>query len=521
MNTLDKTGSKPSNQKRLSPLDRLRKSVLWRSMFRSGYPSTDENRAMVMFNSLFLHLHPVKVKNHSLKISYTWGLGVIAAYLFVLLTVTGGILMFFYVPSVNQAYQDMQALETSVPFGMMLRNLHRWGAHLMVLVVFLHMCRVFFTGGYKSPREANWVIGVFLWVITLLLSFTGYLLPYDQLSYWAITVATNIAAYTPLLGDHARVFLLGAQDVGQEALQRFYALHIFLLPAAAIVIMAVHVWRVRKDGGLSAPLSETSEASPEVAVPRHSRPSGSDEGTELFPKHPTRTYGLMALMKRTSPMVEKGPDDTVFSWPYLMTRELLAFLGTTIFLLAVSLLANAPLRGWANPDVTENPAKAPWYFSNLQEILLHMSPALSGIWIPVMVILVLMAIPYVERRPEDVGIWFASRKGRNLCVWACVYTVIADIGLVLFDQYVGVRNLIRSPVIVPEWIIPLGTIAALMAVLYLIIRRWRPNGREIAVAYFAAFVTTYIVLTITGQFFRGTGLHLTPVWKLPPGGLTF
>ena len=221
MNILDKTGSKPSTQKRLSPLDRLRKSVLWRSMFRSGYPSTDENRAMVMFNSLFLHLHPVKVKNHSLKISYTWGLGVIAAYLFVLLTVTGGILMFFYVPSVNQAYQDMQALENFGTFWHDAPEPAPVEDHLMVLVVFLHMCRVFFTGGYKSPREANWVIGVFLWVITLLLSFTGYLLPYDQLSYWAITVATNIAAYTPLLGDHARVFLLGAQDVGQEALQRF------------------------------------------------------------------------------------------------------------------------------------------------------------------------------------------------------------------------------------------------------------------------------------------------------------
>ncbi|MCG6535623.1 MAG: cytochrome b N-terminal domain-containing protein, partial [Syntrophales bacterium LBB04] len=190
MNIDDNIESKSSPQRGRSLLERMRATDLWRSFFRSDYPSTDENRALVMFNSFFLHIHPVKVKKNSLKISYTGGLGVISAFLFFLLTVTGGILMFLYVPSVDQAYQDMQALETSVPFGMMLRNLHRWGAHLMVLAVFLYMCRVFFTGAYKPPREANWVIGVLLWVFTLLLSFSGYLLPYDQLSYWAITVAT-------------------------------------------------------------------------------------------------------------------------------------------------------------------------------------------------------------------------------------------------------------------------------------------------------------------------------------------
>ena len=150
-----------------------------------------------------------------------------------------------------------------------------------------------------------------------------------------------------------------------------------------------------------------------------------------------------------------------------------------------------------------------------------MSPALSGIWIPVAVIIILMAIPYLERRQDDVGIWFSSRKGRVVCIWSSIYTATALICLILFDEYVGVRHLISSPAIFPEWIIPLGTIGALMAILYAGIRRWRPNGREIALAYFTAFVTTYFVLTISGQFFRGIGLHLTAVWNLPPGGLTF
>lgn len=519
MITEETAGPRPEPGKK--PLAWLRNRSFWRSMFRQGYPDTDENRAMVMFNSFFLHIHPVKVQKHTLKMSYSMGLGVISAFLFLVLLLTGGVLMFFYVPSVERAYGDMQALETSVPFGMMLRNLHRWGAHLMVLVVFLHMCRVFFTGGYKRPREANWAVGVLLWLITLLLSFTGYLLPYDQLSFWGITVATNIAGYTPIIGDQARQFLLGGFDVGQAALQRFYGLHIFLLPLVITVLMVIHFWRIRKDGGLSIPVSELPDQSDGLPDPGQALPVEAGERTVLFPKRPDKTYGLMALMKRTSPMVEKGPDKSVFSWPHLLVMELLAVLGTSVLLLFISVIVNAPLREMANPDITENPAKAPWFFSSLQEILLHMSPALSGVVIPVGVILVLMAVPYFEHRQSDVGIWFASRTGRIVSIWAAVYTTVALVALILFDEYIGVRHIIASPGVFPEWLIPIGIIGALMAILYLGIKRWRPNGREVALAYFTAFATTYFVLTISAQFFRGLGLHLTWPWNLPPGGLTF
>lgn len=234
-------------------LRRLRKSRVWTSIFRSGYPDTDEKRSLVMFNSFFLHLHPVKVKKNTLRAAYTFGLGIIAFFLFLVLVVTGAWLMFFYVPSVERAYPDIQALETSVTFGMLMRNMHRWAAHLMVLTVFLHLCRVFFTGGYKHPREFNWVVGVVLWVVTLLLSFTGYLLPWDQLSYWAITVGTNMIGSAPFIGDLVRLLLLGAKEVGQEALIRFYTLHIIILPLVMTILISVHFWRVRKDGGLSSP----------------------------------------------------------------------------------------------------------------------------------------------------------------------------------------------------------------------------------------------------------------------------
>ncbi|MBI4216467.1 MAG: cytochrome b N-terminal domain-containing protein [Chloroflexi bacterium] len=229
---------------------------VWRSIFRYGYPDTEENRSKVIFQTFFLHIHPVKVKTHTLKPTYTFGLGVIAFYLFAVLTITGVLLMFFYVPSVQRAYTDIQALETAVPFGMLMRNVHRWGAHLMVLFVFLHMMRVFYTGGYKYPRELNWVIGVLLWVFTLLLSFTGYLLPWDQLSFWAITVGTNIAGAAPVIGEEARTLLLGAKEVGQDALLRFYVLHVMLLPLVATVFILIHFWRIRKDGGISSPAEQ-------------------------------------------------------------------------------------------------------------------------------------------------------------------------------------------------------------------------------------------------------------------------
>jgi quinol-cytochrome oxidoreductase complex cytochrome b subunit len=165
--------------------------------------------------------------------------------------------MFFYVPSVERAYTDIQNLETAVTFGMLMRNMHRWSAHLMVLTVFLHLCRVFYTGGYKHPREFNWVIGVLLWVMTLLLSYTGYLLPWDQLAYWAVTVGTNIAGALPFFGEKIRLLLLGGSEAGPAALIRFYTLHIAILPLVMTIFISVHFWRIRKDGGLSKPLEST------------------------------------------------------------------------------------------------------------------------------------------------------------------------------------------------------------------------------------------------------------------------
>ena len=173
--------------------------------------------------------------------------------LFLILVVSGTLLMFYYVPSVEMAYGSMKDLEFVVSFGLVLRNAHRWSAHAMVMAVFLHMCRVFYTGSYKAPREFNWVIGVCLLLLTLFLSFTGYLLPWDQLAFWAVTVGSNMASYLPWIGDDVRFLMLGGNEVGQMALLRFYVLHVVVLPLLLAILVGVHFWRIRKDGGLSRP----------------------------------------------------------------------------------------------------------------------------------------------------------------------------------------------------------------------------------------------------------------------------
>jgi cytochrome b6 len=232
-------------------LTRIMDSQFWRSIFRTRLPiKTNLDRSLVIFNSLALHIHPVKVRDRAIRFSYTFYLGTITFSLFVVLVVTGVLLMLYYQPAIPNAYQNMKDLQYVVSDGMFLRNMHRWAAHLMVIAVFLHMLRVFYKGAYRKPREFNWVIGVFLLLLTLLLSYTGYLLPYDQLSYWAVTVGANIVKYVPLVGQKIRFLLLGGNDIGEYTLVRFYVLHCVILPLVMSLLIGMHFWRIRKDGGL-------------------------------------------------------------------------------------------------------------------------------------------------------------------------------------------------------------------------------------------------------------------------------
>jgi cytochrome b-561 len=273
--------------------------------------------------------------------------------------------------------------------------MHRWSAHGMVGVVFLHMCRVFLTGAYKKPREFNWVIGVVLLLVTLFLSFTGYLLPWDQLAFWAITVGTSIAAYAPLVGKQIQFVLLGDTTVGQEALLRFYVLHVAVLPAVMVLLIAIHFWRIRKDGGLSRPEPAAGAAPPAAVKVR----------VELRKK----IYGLQGFVRGPFTKVGNVPDDSVYSWPHLLMAELFVFVLTVSLILVVSLAFSAPLEQPVNVMHPPNPAKAPWYFLGLQEMVSY-SAFWGGIGVPGIFVLLLLVAPYIDRNPKGVGKWFARER---------------------------------------------------------------------------------------------------------------
>ena len=263
----------------LESLKKPAKTQLYKSIFRVKHDESERSRALSVLTNVFFHLHPAKINRDAVRYNYTWGMGGMTFYLFLVLTITGVLLMFYYHPTKGQAYRDIIYLMNDVPFGRLLRNMHRWAAHLMIIAVWLHMFRVFLTGSYKKPREFNWCVGVILLVLTLLLSFTGYLLPDDQLGFWAVTVGTNMARATPLLGNEGpfgpqlgmtayndvRFALLGGSIVDANALLRAYIWHCLAIPLIAATFMGVHFWRVRKDGGISgpAPMVLESEIKPE------------------------------------------------------------------------------------------------------------------------------------------------------------------------------------------------------------------------------------------------------------------
>jgi cytochrome b6 len=237
----------------------LRETRVWRSIFRSGSGTSNLRRAQAIQHNVFLHLASVKIRKRSLAFRVTWFLGTLSMGCFLILAMTGILLMLYYHPSVPQAYADMKDLRFVVSAGVFLRNLHRWGAHAMVLLVFAHMFKVFYRGAYRPPREFNWVVGVVLLIITLLLSYTGYLLPWDQLAFWAITVGSNLLSSVPIAGAKFRFLMLGGNTVNANALLRFYVLHCVVLPLCAAIFIAIHFWRIRKDGGIYSGENKSDE----------------------------------------------------------------------------------------------------------------------------------------------------------------------------------------------------------------------------------------------------------------------
>jgi quinol-cytochrome oxidoreductase complex cytochrome b subunit len=372
---------------------------------------------------VFLHVYPVKVPARVLRLRYSGRLGYIASVLFMILLTTGVYLMFFYTPSVTSAYGDMQNLRTGVGFGQLVRNVHRWSAHLMVLVVVAHMMRVFFAGAYKRPRQFNWVLGMGLLGLTLGFSFTGYLLPWDQLSYWAVTVGTGLVTYVPLIGGLLRDLLIGGDQIGQATLQRFYALHVAVLPAALLLVLMVHIWRVRKDGFAVKRGGVGAFAEQATALPGDNMVLPPAAEGDVVANGANRVRLLGVVDRESVTAEERLTDDTVFSWPHLLVRHVVVGLGTVATVLTLGILFAAPLRGIANPNQTPEPAKAPWYFVGLQELLSHFDPLVAGIMVPIAAAVVLTLLPYIDRNPAT------EARNRKLAITA--FVTVSLIALVL------------------------------------------------------------------------------------------
>jgi quinol-cytochrome oxidoreductase complex cytochrome b subunit len=475
------------------------------SAFRGGKPTTDRTRSTFVFGNVFLHLHSVRTHRWSLRWATTAGLGIASLAAFLITLVTGVLLMFYYKPYPDAAYWSMKDIHFVVPTGRFMRNIHRWAANVMVVTVILHMARVFYTAAYRRPREFNWLIGMALLVTTLGLSFTGYLLPWDQLAYWAITIGANIAQspreVTDALGVTAhfdpgglqRLLLLGSDVVGPEALIRFYLLHVMILPLLIAALMAVHFWRIRKDGGLAKPAG---------ADGRLSRSGG--EFYPVFTEAPAKTYQLAAVVRGRTEQTGRGPENTVPSMPHLFYAELGVLMLTVFVCTLLGMVSDAPLKELANPAVPENPAKAPWYFLGLQEMV-SFSAFMGGIGIPAIVLIGLGLIPYLDREREGTGEWFGGPGGWPLVRQALVIGFCAPVLIEAFAIRFGwLREWFPQ---IPQLIITAVNPATLLTLVYALYSIWLVkrfgSARAGALGLFTCFLCGFLVLTVIGTYFRG------------------
>lgn len=501
------------------------------TVIRHGAPTSDRTRSQAVFSNFFLHIHSTRIHPDTLRLTCTWGLGVALVSEFIILTVTGILLMVYYNPSTELAYNSIKDIHYIVPTGRFMRNIHRWAAHLMVFTVILHMARVFYTSAYKSPREFNWMLGMVLFVLTLALSFTGYLLPWDQLAFWAITIGANIAASPDELthamglpsifnvGELQKQLLLGASYVGQEALTRFYMLHVMVLPLAMVAIICVHIWRVRKDGGLarpeeanlssapigSAPIPGNACVSPATASeqPGSAGVSPAISTQSVSPKS-SKTYGLMCVVRGKTPHVDQDADGCVPSWPYLLRAELLVFMLVLLICLVAGMLFDAPLKEPANAAVPENPAKAPWYFLGLQEMVSY-SAFIGGIAIPTIVIIGLILIPLLDREKEPAGVWFSGSRGKYVAwVSLLVGAVFAMLSVAFPVKFGWLRNWFPN---IPQLAIIIFNPGSLLTLVYalwsLYVMKKTESTRMGAIALFTCFLIGFVILTYVGTYLRG------------------
>lgn len=467
--------TQPPPVKRSAPFwARVRRSI-WRE------PLANDERGYVrrVLNDLILHLHPTKVPVRTLKLTYNFGLGGLSVLAFLVLLVTGVLLLFVYTPTPTDAYLSILRLQSDIWMGQFVRNLHHWSANLLLILAVLHMLRVYYTAAFHAPREFNWIIGWGMLVFAALSNFTGYLLPWDQLAYWATTIVTGMLGYIPVIGESLKTWLLGGAEIGPITLRTFFAFHVVVLPLLMSVLLSYHAWRIRKDT---------------FSIPR------TVDDPPVNPKKLVRVTTI----------------------PHLVDLELVVGLVVLALLAAWATGVNAPLGDAANPAQPPNPAKAAWYFLGFQELLLHFHPLVVTVVIPALVVMALLLLPYLDfdetREPDTVGIWFRSRRGRRLALGNAVAGIVGTAALVVLDDYGRHLNL-TLPVVsmlpseISSGLLPFGVILIGLVGYWLFLRARRCTTSERNLALFTLLFAAFLTLTAIGNFFRGENMALVLPWS--------
>jgi quinol-cytochrome oxidoreductase complex cytochrome b subunit len=390
-----------------------------------------------------------------------------AVMLVFMLFTTGLMLKFVYQPVPDRAYESIIHLQNNVPFGQLIRNIHHWSGNALLIIVFLHFLRVFFSGAFHPPRQFNWIIGLAMFLAVLTSNITGYLLPWDQLAFWAITICTGMLEYLPGIGEWLQKLVRGGSDIGPATLSIFFAIHTAIIPACLIILMPWHFWRVRKAAGLVIP-----------------RSPDEDEGSG---------------------------DEKVPTIPNLILREIVVALVLVATIMLISVTFNAPLGARANPGLSPNPTKAPWYFAGIQEMLLHFHPLFALFIIPVFMLIALVSIPYFNYQTDTSGVWFASHQGRRMAVLAALIAIIiTPIGIVADEFIIDFAAWIPGlSSVVSNGILPAAFVLAGIIMFYwLVKKKYAAPNNECIQSVFVLLAVAFIILTVTGIWFRGKEMAL-------------
>ncbi len=414
--------------------------------------------------NMLLHIHPRRIPEPNLQMTHTWGLGGAAVTLIFLQLFTGLLLRFHYVATPSQAYDSIIEIQSGFVFGQLIRNVHHWSGMFLIVIAFLHLLRVFLTGAFLPPRHWNWMIGIALFTGVILSNFTGYLLPWDQLSYWAVTVSTGMLEYFPVIGHRLELMIRGGADTGTAALLNFYSFHTSLFPVLLFALMFIHFWKVRKAGG--------------VILPRNVAADGAK------------------------------PIDTV---PHLINREIVVAVALLAFVFLFSLFFDAPLREKANPAFSPNPAKSPWYFQGIQELIVHFHPFFAVFVIPVILYVGLVALPFLKYTTNNEKTDFSMPVFGKIILWSAATAVVVTPVLILLDEYVFrlEEQNTGMPLVISNGLFPFLILTGLTWLFIFVIKKKFSNKKiDLILALFVLFTVSYMVLMLTGTFLRGEGMRL-------------